>query len=48
MKFKTFKNYNDIESFIEKLHKKYFMIKYDIVFINNWYWLYYYCTNNCI
>lgn len=35
MKFKTFKKYDDIEKFINKLHKKYDCIKYDIVFIEN-------------
>ena len=46
MKYKTFKKYNDIEKFIEKLHKKYDCIKYDIVFIHNGYWLYYIWLNS--
>lgn len=39
--YKTFKKYDQIEKFIEKLHKKYDCVKYDIVIIHNWYWLYY-------
>ena len=46
MKYKTFKKYNDIEKYIEKLHKKYDCIKYDIVFIHNGYWLYYIWLNS--
>lgn len=41
MKYKTFKKYDDIQKFIDKLHNKYDCIKYDIVFIENWYWLFY-------
>lgn len=41
LNYKTFKDCKDIEKFIEKLHKKYDCIKYDIVIIHNWYWLYY-------
>lgn len=45
MKFKAFKKYENIEKFINKLHNKYFIVKYDIVFIHNWYWLYYNAFN---
>lgn len=37
MKYKTFKKYDDILLFIEKLHKKYDCIKYDITIIHNGY-----------
>ena len=41
MKYKTFKKYENIEKFINKLHNKYLIVKYDITIIHNGYWLYY-------
>jgi hypothetical protein len=37
MKHKDFTEYEKLEAYIEKLTNKYWMIKYEILFIHNWY-----------
>ena len=48
MNYKTFRKHENLEKFLNKLRNKYFMVKYDITYINNWYWLYYYWSNTCL